>query len=116
MANNPMALQLYNKGISRNEAENSLLSFGLCASATGVACTAASWRNEDDSVGVSMGIGFFCAGVAMTITGVTMKIRSIKLVKQSVDMYNRGTGFNKTTGMDLKFGIIGNGVGVALSF
>ncbi|MDR0287632.1 MAG: carboxypeptidase-like regulatory domain-containing protein [Clostridiales bacterium] len=106
MADNTVALQLYNKGMSSNTAWNILGISGLSMFAVGSTMAVIS----DDN-------GLYSVGLAVTFIGAVLKIRSIKLVKKSVNMYNYGIpNVNKTTGMELKFGITGNGVGVALSF
>ena len=126
---NTDALRLYNKSISRNRNGNIWLISGLCLFAGGIIIyeTVPFYHRysyyyddyygyyDDYSYDDSYTIGTLCmiAGGAMTITGVTLKLTSKGPIRQSVDMYNSR---KSNMGMELKFGLTGNGVGLALVF
>jgi hypothetical protein len=109
MGDNTTALLLYNKGKSRSIAGSLWLATGFVSFVGGLIYID---YISDDNLGVTMQ----AMGGAMLMTGITLKISSAKRIRQSVDIYNHGSVLNKTTGMELKFGITGNGVGVVLSF
>ena len=101
---NTDALRLYNKGIKRNKGGNAWLISGLCLIAGG-----AVMIDVDEDIAA---IGLL-AGGAMTITGISLKLTSKGPVKKAVDTYNYG---GRTSNVELKFGLTGNGVGLALYF
>ena len=126
MTNNTDALQLYNKGISKNRNGNICLWSGVGLYAVGIVFMAAATPDEyysdgkghteiNDGNGLgTLGSICFTAGSGAIIAGIILKITSKKPVENAVDMYNRGAG--RTTGIELKFGITGNGIGLALAF
>ena len=112
-ANASDAYFTYKKSISRNRIGNILLISGTILTGAGILQSASGIiiaTSNDPMVGAA----FITSGVGSIITGTTMKIKSRKYINQSVDMYN--SGINKPANTELKFGITGNGVGLALSF
>ena len=124
MANNTNALWLYNNGVKRNRNGNIFMIYGTSLAAIGGGLmlwssilmesnngnvTRRSSKLEDAGFNILV-----FASIPVFITGVTLKSVSIKPIRQSVDMYN--SGLRQNTSKELKFGITGNGVGLALSF
>ena len=52
-------------------------------------------------------------GVALIGTGIGLRYSSKKSLQQSVDMYNSN---KKTAQTEIRFGITGNGIGLAINF
>jgi len=112
---NTQALQLYNKGISRNKKGNTwLITYGagiVAASVTGGLLLDVS----GGFVG-GVAVGAFTAaafGSPMLVTGAILKLNGNSNIRKSVNMYNNG---GKTLNAELKFGFTQNGVGLALNF
>jgi len=101
------ALHLYNKGIRKtnNGLIWSSLGLGGCiVSFIGIA-------NEDPELYWG-GMAFSFMSIVFTFSKTS---QASKLIKQSVNMYNNDLN-QKTTGVEMQFGIVGNGVGVAFRF
>ena len=121
------AIRLYNKGLSRNKNGNIALIAGLGVGVVGGVIlpfvfpersyyvSYYGYENEyvNEGYNIAMGVPCCIVGGLSVIGGVTLKILSVKSVSQSVYMYNR-SGSRAST--ELKFGITGNGVGLALCF
>ena len=117
---NTDALRLYNKGISRNRNGNICIWSGAGAFLIGYVCIlntdyydSYTDKWEYDAVMDAAGTALMLLGVGAEILGTTLKLTSKSPVRQSVNMYNNG---GSRAGMELKFGITGNGVGLVLSF
>ena len=116
------AQQMYKKSISKYRWGNALIWSGcglvlLGAIIAPSADALSSFENKDDKKAIEdkrntswIIIG---SGGAFVITGITLRINGKNGVRKSVDMYNKQIN---NTSMDLKFGITGNGVGLALRF
>ena len=107
---NKANLYLYNNGISMNNWGNaSLLAGGL------LICVGSSIVNKGDDELIGTGLSCILYGGAFAITGFFLKPMSKKPIKKSVDMYNNRK-INANLNMELKIGISGNGIGLALKF
>ena len=70
---------------------------------------------ETDRIYQQVGAGLVATGAAMFVTGIILKTAGKNsAIKKSVNMYNGG--LNNKTGMDVKFGITGKGVRLAINF
>ena len=100
------ALQVYNKSIRKGK--NAWWWYGI-----GLGTSIASCFYVKDQPEIA--VGYLAASLASYTVCLSMAHKSTKLVGQSVDMYNNSLN-RKTSGMELKFGITGNGAGLALRF
>jgi hypothetical protein len=135
MADSYAALRRYNRGQSLNRTGNILLIGGLCIAAGGGVIAATKpfeWRYEYSEYsyynrtweGVTfynyerhnelLGYCMIWAGVAATITGITLKMTGSIPVKKSVRFYNGS--LNTISSAEFKFDFTGNGVRLALTF
>ena len=116
MIGSDLPLYLYNKGIKKNRNGNIWSWSGISVSAIGLVLGAIN--DFDDSSVSNFGSVLCIAGIVATlpgtIVGIVLKEDSKKLIEQSVEMYNNS--INKSTGIELKFGISGNGIGMVLNF
>ena len=120
---NTDALQLYNKGLSKNKTGNIFLYTGIPVMVLGATLAATGWDSyyrgysyEYSEIN-GAGIAGFCllgVGGASIVYGIVLKTSSSKYIEQSVDAYNRG--ISRNVGLELKFGVTSNGLGVALNF
>ena len=100
------ALELYNKGQGSLNASRVWLLLG----SIGLICGGLSFNDGN----TALGTGCF-VGSALSYTMFVLRYnKSVNLVAQSVDVYNEH--HRKNAGVELKFGITGNGVGIAVRF
>jgi len=107
---NTYALQLYEKGIKRNRNGNIWIITGTVLFASGCVYLGII---DNDPFEAPPGAAALVVGGTMMLTGIILKPIGKSNIRNSVNAYNSGL---KRTGMELKFGITGNGVGVALVF
>jgi hypothetical protein len=120
--NNEISLRMYNNSISKNRAGNILTVSGACIAAIGggiVVSEDLGFNYYSDDVWY-YAWGAVCVGGAILLTGITLKLLSVNIVKNSVNIYNDVSMYDslnkKTAGMELRFGITGNGAVVTLRF
>jgi len=104
---NTNALQQYNIGISKNKRGNIWLWAGIGINALAFV----DWGMGEDGSIVG---GMILIGCGSLATGIIIKSNSKKYVENAVNLYNRGT--SKTTGMEIKAGFTGNGIGLTFTF
>ena len=125
---NTDALQIYNKGVSKNRNGNIWMIAGVCLIAGGGAVAVVQpfeWRYEyteypyhyyryrDDELNLWVGAGMATAGIISTVSGVKLKKNGKKLIHRSVDMYNKG---KSTANVEFDVNFTGNGVRLAIRF
>ena len=110
---NTDAFRMYNKGVKRNRSGGKWLSSGIALCAFGGIMMGIEDKVEADVPLKTAGLYCMMAGSPMLITGIILKPSGNKLIRNSIKSYNGEKGFART---ELKFGITGNGIGVALSF
>jgi len=115
MARMDDALEVYKKGIRQNKTGNGLLyTFaGIAAIGlfTGIGMDAEGMEGMGTAlIGAPMIVGSFLAFAA---PGIALKVKAKKNIEDAVDLYNHG-GYHSSR--EIKFGITGNGVGMALKF
>jgi len=122
------SLRLYDKSVSRNRKGNICLMSGisLTAGATYVAIVKPFeeqytytgldgniYYGYNEELNYLIGGSLLAAGVVMSITGITMKLTSKRLVRNSVNTYN----FERSnTFAEVKFDFTGNGARLTLRF
>jgi len=106
MTANMPALNLYQKGRTYRTVGIVSYSMGGVAFAAGTVCFVEGVGNA----------GVYCmlAGIGFTFVGWRAMIKSEKLMRSAVGIYNSGN--NSTANIELDFGFTGNGVGMALRF
>ena len=128
---NTTVLQMYNKGVKQNRNGNIWMITGVSFAAVGGIIAAVQpfkqqheyyvWENNtafkyyENSDKISSKIGTYLAisGGVMIFTGAIMKSNSIKLFKQTADLYN--SEMSKSN-VELSFNFTGNGVRFAITF
>ena len=122
---NTEALRQYNRGVRQNRAGNicvwagiGLIGFGSMFVVMGneIGTYDPVHGNEPiepNELLILMGAAYLVYGVGSFVTGVVLKSTSKKHFSNAVNTYNRG---GSRADVELKFGIIGNGVGLAITF
>ena len=107
----------YDKGKKRNRIGNMLLWSGVPVAAFGgfqmIVRNNERHENSYDQDWWIAGTVMLFTGGAMTLTGITFKITGKNQMKQPLSLQN---STNNRVGMELDFGITGNGAGMALRF
>jgi len=123
LMNKTNALRIYNKSMSMNQIGNICLGTGaiilICSPLAFIQKTEGSGIIQtsepvfDKELQGKIVLGALGSGCALVLVGCIFNSSSKSLVKKSVNTHNYGI---KSTSMELKFGITGNGVGLALYF
>ena len=134
MITNTNALQMYNKGFSKNGAGDALITLGCATLASGFIMImidageevktiysyydAYGYRTSSNVTSSSQGLvapawALMGAGVAMLIPGITLKVQGKKQIRNSVDVHNN---IQKTASAELKCNFTGNGLSFKFNF
>jgi hypothetical protein len=108
------ALRIYDKGISMRKTGKRLIWTGIILAIAGGAF---EYYTLDYGDNAYEGLGSIVAGLGVLSigSGITYKIIGNYNIKKAVSAYNEGQ-YSQNHGMELHFGIVGNGVGLALKF
>ena len=118
------ALQMYNKGFRRSHIGGVTAFSGICILAgSGTISIIQAINDERRRTGKTANrldlddaiYSLLWAGGVTMLTGIIFVGSGHNQISKSITVYNNSLS-NQTTGMELKFGIVGNGVGVALRF
>ena len=132
MMTNTNALQMYNKGISRNRGGDALITLGTLAFTAGLTLIILDnelsvdyafyneYGNRTYYLERELGKGGYIsswvlmgAGVAMLVPGITLKINGKKHIKNSVVMHN---DLQKTVSAEFKCNFTSNGLSLTFNF
>ena len=112
MMGNINAVQFYNKGITKNRTGNILiLSYGGAVCMSSILCATFA-KNSWDGLALGFVVSSITAFPAL-VSGIILKSTSKNPIKKSVNMYN---STSNQSGVDLKIGVTGNGVGLVMNF
>jgi len=126
---NTDALRLYNKGISKNNAGDALITVGSIVLATGITINiidnakSVNWKYYDEKgnqkyftehylgkAGYIISWTAIATGATLLIPGITLKVQGKNYINKSVKIYN------ERTIAELKCNFTGNGVHLTLNF
>ena len=125
MTLNPDALGLYNKSMSRNRTGNMMYALAVVTPVAGSLLGLNTYNKDpyyindngnDAGMILALKITTYTGvSIGMVTTGLILKSSSKRIIRSSVDFYNNGVN-TTTSNTELKFGITGNGFGMALIF
>ena len=118
MSVNTEAFRLYNKGIKQKVGGNVLIGIGAPIFAGGLVYALMDWEGMglDIENRAAMYSGLVIGGIGAGLLGggITLAVIGNKSLRKSVNMFNNSS--SKTSQVNLKMGLTGNGLGLVFNF